>query len=419
MEYTPVIESTSLYFETALDAGLKLCRDAIWDGDRCNWVGANVAPVGGRYSVVRNACGPEVYGGLSGIAIFLGYLSNYVKEPLLDITLEGCMKNVLDTEWPAGASHFAYFGGKLGVADALITLGKLKSRADWTQAGEEMLAEVTQAEFQDTEIDIIGGAAGSIPVLLKHYRRSGDQACLDAAIRGAEFLLAKTIKSDQYWTWETMPGSPGLTGYSHGNAGIALAFLELWQVTKEAKYQQAGMMGMQYERIHFSPKDQNWPDMRSMPGQPNRGHVCATAWCHGAPGIALSRLRAWKLTGDQSYLSEAQTALRTTQKNNMTANTNYSLCHGIAGNADVLLYAGTLLKEPHWVQAAQAAGNQGIESILKNRFDWPAGVSDPAGGNQVFKNPSLMLGLAGTGYFYLRLAHPEEVPSVLLLSSEV
>jgi lantibiotic modifying enzyme len=41
---------------------------------------------------------------------------------------------------------------------------------------------------------------------------------------------------------------------------------------------------------------------------------------------------------------------------------------------------------------------------------WPSGVS---GGD----NPGLLLGLAGTGYFYLRLSDPDAVPTILLPGS--
>ena len=140
MQYQTVFETTSVYFETALDAALKLCRDAIWDGDRCNWIGANVAPAGGRYQVVRNSCGPGVYTGLAGIALFLGRMSTHVNEPILEVTLDGCVESVLQTKWPEESSNYAYFGGKLGVGDALVQLGELKNREEWTKAGEELLA---------------------------------------------------------------------------------------------------------------------------------------------------------------------------------------------------------------------------------------------------------------------------------------
>ena len=57
----------------------------------------------------------------------------------------------------------------------------------------------------------------------------------------------------------------------------------------------------------------------------------------------------------------------------------------------------------------QALGRQGIESFARHDLPWPCGV--PGGG----ETPNLMLGLAGIGYFYLRLYDPGRFRSVLLL----
>ena len=144
-------------------------------------------------------------------------------------------------------------------------------------------------------------------------------------------------------------------------------------------------------------------------------------WCHGAPGIALSRLRAYQITSRVDFLQEARTALQTTATS--VANqlrqpqlANYSLCHGVAGNADILLSAGLLLNDISYIQLAQQAGLLGIELYDKTGTVWPSGVNDPSGNTQGGEEtPGLLLGLAGTGHFYLRLAFPSEIDSVLLI----
>jgi lantibiotic modifying enzyme len=72
-----------------------------------------------------------------------------------------------------------------------------------------------------------------------------------------------------------------------------------------------------------------------------------TAWCHGAPGIALSRLRAYEILKDNAYEAEALVAVETTrhavESRRLSANANYSLCHGLAGNAEVLRFGSGVL----------------------------------------------------------------------------
>jgi lantibiotic modifying enzyme len=140
---------------------------------------------------------------------------------------------------------------------------------------------------------------------------------------------------------------------------------------------------------------------------------CSLTWCHGAPGIGLSRLRAWALTGDEARRLEAETALSTTARAldaslETGAGFGFSLCHGDAGNAELPLLAARMLGDVAQRERAERVGRMGIERYLRADAPWPCGV--PAGG----ETPNLMLGLAGIGWFYLRL-HDPAVPSVLLI----
>ena len=57
-------------------------------------------------------------------------------------------------------------------------------------------------------------------------------------------------------------------------------------------------------------------------------------------------------------------------------------------------------------KTALAVADAGIERYLEREDDWPCGVG--AG-----ENPSLMVGMAGIGHFYLRLGAPQ-VPEVVI-----
>jgi lantibiotic biosynthesis protein len=405
---------TSDFTQAALAAGYTLVRDAIWHENRCNWIGANIAPVGGRYQVIKNSCSANIYSGIGGIALFFAQLTQHVKDVMLETVFEGAMQNILSETITPEKKQYAYYAGQLGIADMLIYVGTLKNRNYFIQAGWEQLQAICNTVPAEDELDIIVGVSGGIPVLLKYYQQKKEPWLLAAAEKCGDLLLCQAVKTDNHYSWITMEGSPALTGYSHGNAGIALALLELYAVTQQKKWLDAAMMGFAYERQHFDPKWQNWPDLRQMPGATTGVYSCQEAWCHGAPGIALSRLRAWQITGDASFLNEARTALHTTYQGLYRSQTNYSLCHGIAGNADVLLSAGMLLQDQTLVHAAREAGRVGIENYAAKNLDWPTGVSDPNGLPGTQPNPSLLLGLAGTGYFYLRLANPQQVPSVLM-----
>jgi lantibiotic modifying enzyme len=137
--------------------------------------------------------------------------------------------------------------------------------------------------------------------------------------------------------------------------------------------------------------------------------VCSTFWCHGAPGIALSRLRAFEVLGGEIYREEAVIALETTcemiEESLCSGDGNFSLCHGLAGNADILLCGQELVRRASDLAVETAA--VGIDRSKRQAGRWVCGAGP-------VETQSLLLGLAGIGYFFLRLRN-QSIPSILLL----
>src|SRR5947209_16803828 len=158
------------------------------------------------------------------------------------------------------------------------------------------------------------------------------------------------------------------------------ALLELWRATGEERVREAGEAAFRYERHHFDPERGNWPDLRDpeLSGGPKDGPAFMAAWCHGAPGLALSRLRAWEILGDDVYRAEAETALATTYANVLggteLSQTNYSLCHGLGGNGDVLLFGAERLGNPDWRSRAEEIGLRGLAAHHAQKRPWPCGT---------------------------------------------
>jgi lantibiotic modifying enzyme len=139
----------------------------------------------------------------------------------------------------------------------------------------------------------------------------------------------------------------------------------------------------------------------------------STYWCHGAPGIALSRIAAYRVTRDPSYLDQGRVALDSTLKSlapsrNPTLN-DLVLCHGMIGNADVLLTAARELGSvaptpPIMVGRLTNAFGAVLDASVSRRLS--------SGGGSTSHQPGLMTGLAGAAWFHLRLLDAT-VPSVL------
>lgn len=406
------------YLQAAYTIGKYLAKEAIWYEDMCNWTGHEVCGVNGQFENAVKSCGIDFYSGLSGIALFLTELYKQTNDQLILHTLNGALKSIDFSLKQNNLNNFGYYSGKVGLGYALWQIGIKLNRETLKVQGLDLVKSIKNETITEYEIDVVSGPAGSILVLLKLYYQEQDETFLEIAVKCGQFLLGKAIVEGDTYSWKTVDPNYALTGFSHGASGIAVALLELYATTKKEEFWHAAMGGFRYEKKWFNEQVQNWPDLRqySGEGQPNYGIM----WCHGAPGIAIALLKAWEMTKQDYFLQEAKKALATTnhgvirdlQPQSMA---NFSLCHGLAGNADVLLYGADILNDPSLKEVALKVGDYGIEHYEKTYTLYPSGVNDPSGvtpGQQ--ENPGLMLGLSGTGMFYLRLFDSKAYPSILV-----
>jgi type 2 lantibiotic biosynthesis protein LanM len=397
--------------------GRRLVRDALWSGERCNWLGDSMEFVDGIWVVVHRALGPDLYGGTSGIALFLARLYGSTGERLFRTTATGAIAHALSRlEDIPPPLRIAFYSGWTGIAYALTELGEAVEDDALVDRALALVADATPDATQAPGLDVIGGAAGAIPALLSLERRH-PRGLMPLAFQLGEHLIAAARETEGGWSWNSLEGQTvrDPTGFSHGAAGIAWALLELFAATGDSRFRDAAERGFAYERRWFSAEHENWPDFRAIaspaPGSGTENY--AVAWCHGAPGIGLSRLRAYEILGTEDLKLDAEAAIRTTTRvldyPGYAGQSDFTLCHGRTGNAELLIMAGEVLGDGASQARAEALGQEGIAYFSRNDLPWPCGV--PGGG----ETPNLMLGLAGIGHFYLRLHDPARTSSVLLI----
>jgi len=241
-----------------------------------------------------------------------------------------------------------------------------------------------------------------------------DEQLLTSAVSCGDQLLATAKRHGRAICWpvNTFSGRRALTGLAHGAAGIGFALLDLFLATRDDRFRHAAEAAFAFERRNFSPALQNWVDLR-FPVEGSRfgpAAVAASVWCHGSGGIAISRLTAWNVLGDDAYLDEARTAIqatsRWTEQHRDSSVGHWSLCHGLSGNAAILWWAARSLPDQSasLTRLVLRVANAGLATV--------ATIGDPAALGDT-DEPGLMLGLAGIGHFYLALANPT-IPSVLV-----
>ncbi|HEV2960804.1 MAG TPA: lanthionine synthetase LanC family protein [Candidatus Angelobacter sp.] len=397
----------------AEEIGTRICNEAQWSGELCNWIGDTMAYEESRWQVVRRTVGPTLYSGASGIALFLAHLFRCAPEQTFRKTAEGAIGYVLShVDKLSSAANLGFYSGLTGLAYVLSEMAEAFGVQQLADQSLAILRALSSIPVNPQQWDVVSGSAGMIPVLLKLHSRYGNQPLLDSALRHGDTLLQSASQSEFGWSWSAGESQPhnNLTGFAHGTAGVAWSLLELYDKTGCQRFFTAAQEAFRYERHWYNPAWENWPDFRTVPesGKPNN----VVGWCHGACGIGLSRIRAFQLLGDQDCQTEAKIAVHTTTRalqGALSSRGNYSLCHGHCGNAELLLWAGDVLGDEASIATVQQIASDAVQKYSYEKNPWPCGVMN--GG----ETPDLMLGLAGIGHFYLRLYDRQKIPSVLLV----
>jgi type 2 lantibiotic biosynthesis protein LanM len=307
----------------------------------------------------------------------------------------------LPADEPIGACN-----GLGSIAYGLTLIGDLIDDAECVGLAVRVSREIRRLVDADCTFDVLGGAAGAILTLLAFFDRTEVRTLLDAAIACGDHLVAHAVEIDDGVAW---PGSSDalLVGFAHGAAGIAYALSHLWRATEIERFRDVATKAYRFERRQFLSGPRNWPVASPHGDAPAAPPVLMTAWCHGAPGIALANALAIDVVPGDDVRAEIVAALETTAMS--PPSTTDHLCCGNFGRVEALFTAGRALGDVRAVKAAcDGAGQLMARARARGHFR----PSSSSFEYRVF-DPGFFRGLSGIGYQLLRLAAPSELPSVL------
>lgn len=403
------------FLNTAVSIGNALCRDALNYDNQYNWIGADNDIVGEKPRPYYAALKGTWYNGTSGIAWFLTQLHSATGDRRHRAVALGAIEQALQTSDNIQHGKLGFHSGLTGIAFAAVEIGEKLDRSNLIERGLQILRNLNQLPESEYTLDVIDGCAGAIPAITRLNRQYREGALDELLHKMGHFLVQKAQAEQKGISWNTMPygSAANLTGYAHGAAGIAGALLELYHHTQEEQYQKAALAGFDYEESCFDAIQENWPDFResnAMRQREDAPRLCGCAWCHGAPGIGLSRFRAYQLTQIESFMKSGQIAANTTLRYFGRKHLgNFSLCHGLFGNADLLLCASEVTGDEKYVRQVEEMAVEAIEQFERRKAPFPNGTQSE------YNSPGMMLGMAGIGYGFLRLADRKKYESVLLM----
>ncbi|HEY4308902.1 MAG TPA: lanthionine synthetase LanC family protein [Pirellulales bacterium] len=399
--------------DAAAEIGHCLVRDAIRHDGKMTWISTKDSPTIAPWQKAIGTVGGDFYSGTSGIGYFLAVLARKTGDRQFrraaiesleyaeSLRSSGKMK-----------SEPSFYCGLLGLAMAWTQLF-LASQLDFVFGRVRSLwGQIARTAPLCESWDVISGTAGIIPFMALIGEFVGDRSTVELINSSGMLLINAAEHCENGCSWRARGGvGRNLTGFAHGASGVAAALLCAFEATGERVFSEHAVRAMDYEAFAFDNRLQNWRDFRTSSSKSTDSgqFSCANAWCHGAPGIAIARHHAMRHLGGDRWDAECKTAIETTAKSTLTLlnarDFNFSLCHGLCGNAEIASYCAAGQEQ------AERVANL-VPRVLKEHY-LEFGARIPCGSYSLYESPGFMLGLAGIGHFLLRQSSPEDVESII------
>ena len=404
---TTILPTKKAFIAEADGVAETISHHAIRKGPGAAWIGFDWLGDAEAFQLV--CLGPDLYNGVSGIALFLAahaaVTGRQSSAELARAAIVQLRKN-LKSRSAARMARSIGVGGATGLGSIVYGLAVMSKclrdeslLADAHAAANLFIDDLIAA---DKQLDVIGGSAGAILGLLRLYRDSGATDVLNRAIKCGEHLVAQSRlgpEGRKSWVGQGM-GKRALNGMSHGAAGFAYALASLAAATGREEFARAASECIAFEDASYDAGRNNWPDLR---GEGEPSWPCQ--WCHGATGIGLARVAiSMRGMNPKNLAGDIRNAVEGTTKS--WPNAVDTLCCGTLGSVEFLCEAANALER----EDLRDLASRHLAAVLETA----ASIGDYRwnSGKRQF-NLGLFRGLAGVGYTSLRQAEPA-LPNVLI-----
>lgn len=282
----------------------------------------------------------DTYAGIAGLGLLAAALHRCVPDRrYLDTALrvaDTLSMAASDLTSGARGQRFGAFAGVPGVAFILLKLGELLGASHYIDLAADLMAATSEVP-EDSDLDVMSGVAGACLIaaaLVQHAPHRAADLMPALAHGGAELRSRACLSaSGRECTWPTMGQDGGVSGFSHGIAGIAAALARLHAVNA-GSYADLIQMALAQEDVFFVPSAGGWPTT----GGDGSGPIVTDAWCYGAAGILLA-ISEVASTGVHVCEDMRDRATRAAYEARPATD---GLCHGEAGVALALLRSARL-----------------------------------------------------------------------------
>ncbi|KAJ7981437.1 LanC-like protein [Quillaja saponaria] len=329
-----------------------------------------------------------LYCGVLGTA-FLLFKSYNVTNNKNDLSLCSQIVKACDSA-SLGSRDVTFICGRAGVC----ALGAVVAK----YAGDEKLLTYYLAQFEKIKLptnlpdELLYGRVGFLwaCLFLNKYLGQGTipstytAKVVDEVIKNGR-AVAKKGKCPLMFEWY----GEKYWGAAHGLAGIMHVLMDMELKPDEIEDVKGTLKYMINNRFPSG----NYPASEA-----DRKRDVLVHWCHGAPGIALTLVKAAKVFGDKEFLDAAVDATQVVWNRGLLK--RVGICHGISGNAYVFLSLYQLTGNLEYLYRAKA-----FACFLLDRAHKLINKGEMHGGDNPF---SLFEGLGGMAYFFLDIIDPSQ-----------
>ncbi|KAA2265700.1 protein kinase/lanthionine synthetase C family protein [Solihabitans fulvus] len=290
--------------------------------------------------------------------------------------------------------HFGRSGAVWALHDAAVALGD-SATADWAAAS------ALEIPVAWPNLDVCHGVAGAGLTQLRFWHATGDERFAARAAAAADTVLRQVRLARSGVDWLADGGfrddlaGLGSYGFAHGVAGVGAFLLAAGRdLGRPDLVEVAVGGGHALCAVARTRGDAAW--WPKGPGRAERPGL--DFWCNGASGVGTFLVRLWRETGDATFLDHARRAARAAYLDRWRLGPG--ICHGVAGNAELLLdLAQATGEDGYRRQAAELATCLFTRAVrVRGRLLVPDDTLREV-------CPSYQVGFAGVLDFLLRLRH--------------
>lgn len=344
---------------------------------------------------VISPCDFSLYNGLSGISITFATAYKISENPKYLETLNGCLAEIesFEKSMVDDFNNYSGFNGKGSLVYLYFFLYSLFQTKSFLNKGLYYLKSLQNNIDMINGLDFLDGAAGILTVLCEIQSKIPN-INLEEDIKTVTDIIVKKWNNKEAWISDLVPNQH-LNGMSHGISGIIYALFKAREFYSDSNLDKLLRKAVQIEDTGI--RNNNWIDLRNRKNRIKNGFPDPVHWCHGAPGIGISRIFLDKIFNTNIDIELAKSCIL-----EKGIGGSDCLCHGSLGNIE--LFITDYLKNNNLDSLKKA---QKIATDLCTNKNWISGIPQK---RNVF---GLMTGMSGMAYELLRTIYPKKVPSIL------